>query len=95
MKLDKQAVEKIAVLARLQLKPDEIERLQTQLTGILDYVEQLNELDTKGVEPTAHVEAKGTPLREDEPHECLPFDEFLKNAPDAKGTAFRVPRIIE
>ena len=95
MKLDLKTVENIATLARLQLEPSELESLQTQLTEILTHVEDLGELDTSNVPPTAHVEAQGTPLREDVPHEPMPVDDILRNAPDRKGTAFRVPRIIE
>ena len=95
MKLDLSTVEKIATLARLQLHPSELEALQTQLTDILTHAEDLGELDTKSVPPTAHVESQGTPLREDVPHEPLSVDDVLRNAPDSKGSAFRVPRIIE
>jgi aspartyl-tRNA(Asn)/glutamyl-tRNA(Gln) amidotransferase subunit C len=95
MKLDAEAVAKIATLARLRLTDEENVALQGQLTDIFTYVEQLGELQTDGVEPTAHFDAQGTPLREDEPRPCLPVEEVLRNAPDSKGTAFRVPRIIE
>jgi aspartyl-tRNA(Asn)/glutamyl-tRNA(Gln) amidotransferase subunit C len=88
-------VSKIATLARLDLKSDEVERLGDELGTILDYVEQLRELDTKDVAPTAHVEAVGTPLRDDEPRPTLPVEEALANAPDKKGSAFKVPKIIE
>ena len=88
-------VEKIAELARLRLQPDEAERLGDELGAILDYVAQLQELDTKDVQPTAHFEAKGTPLREDEPRPGLSVEDALANAPDKEGRTFRVPRIIE
>ncbi len=95
MKLDAQAVAKIATLARLKLQPEEAESLGTQLSNILNYVEELKELDTSAVQPTSHVESQGTPLRPDEPRPCLSIEDILRNAPDAKGSAFRVPRIIE
>jgi aspartyl-tRNA(Asn)/glutamyl-tRNA(Gln) amidotransferase subunit C len=95
MKLDAAQVEKIALLARLQLKPEEIETLSSQLSNILDYVDELSQLDTKDIPPTAHVGPVSTPLREDIPHKTLDVESALRNAPDRRGSAFRVPKIIE
>lgn len=95
MKLDRTQVEKIAQLARLELTEAEKDRMSQQLSGILEYVDQLSKLDTKDVLPTAHVGPVTTPLREDVPHQPLPVEDALRNAPDRKGSAFRVPRIIE
>lgn len=95
MKLDSQAVERIALLARLKLDPAEAETLGAQLSNILTYVEKLRALDTRGVPPTAHVEAMGTPLRDDQPHVCLDPEAALANAPDSRDGMFRVPKIIE
>lgn len=95
MKLDRAQVEKIAVLARLQLTEPELERLSGELSDILTHVDELSKLDTRGVAPTAHVGPVATPLREDVPHKTLPLDEALRNAPASQGSAFRVPRIIE
>lgn len=95
MKLDRAQVEKIALLARLKLTDPEIERLSGELSNILTYVDELATLDTSNVAPTAHVGPVTTPLREDVPHQTLPIEEALRNAPESKGSAFRVPRIIE
>lgn len=95
MKLDAAQVEKIALLARLQLKHEEIETLSSQLSNILDYVDELSQLDTTNIPPTAHVGPVSTPLREDVPHKTLDVNEALRNAPDRRGSAFRVPKIIE
>lgn len=65
MKLTKQQVEHVAKLARLGLSEKEVEKFQTQLSGILDYVEQLNEVNTEGVEPTAQVTGLLNVTRED------------------------------
>ena len=65
MKLTKQQVEHVAKLARLGLSEKEVEKFQTQLSGILDYVELLNEVDTEGVEPTAQVTGLVNVTRED------------------------------
>lgn len=65
MKLTKEQVNHVAKLARLGLREDEVSKFQTQLSGILDYVEMLNEVDTDGVEPTAQVTGLTNITRED------------------------------
>jgi len=94
--LSTEEVRHIASLARLQLEPEEEARLAGELSAILDYVRQLEELDVAGVEPMTHALAgEGTPLREDEVKESLSPQQALANAPAREGTCFRVPRIIE
>ncbi|HEY5996698.1 MAG TPA: Asp-tRNA(Asn)/Glu-tRNA(Gln) amidotransferase subunit GatC [Candidatus Deferrimicrobiaceae bacterium] len=85
----------VARLARLALSDAELETLGGQLGQIIDYVKQLDRLDTAGVTPTSHAVETGTPFREDV---AVPFPDkeaLLANAPDREGDAFRVPRIIE
>jgi len=90
-------VRRIAALARLTLSPDEERLYAGQLSAILDYVRQLEELDVSGVEPMTHALAAGeTPaLRADEVREGLGAERALAAAPAREGTAFLVPRIIE
>jgi len=97
MPLSVDDVRHIAALARLQLTPEEEPRMAEQLSAILDYVRQLEELDVSGVEPMTHALAAGedTPLREDEVLPSLPPEKALANAPAREGTTFKVPRIIE
>jgi aspartyl-tRNA(Asn)/glutamyl-tRNA(Gln) amidotransferase subunit C len=95
MKLDRAQVEKIAVLARLKLSEEEKDKFSAELSDILTFVDQLEKLDTSKVPPTAHVGPVATPLRKDEPHQPLPVEDALRNAPERKGSAFKVPRIIE
>ncbi len=97
MSLSLDEVRRIAVLARLKLSPEEERTFQGQLSAILDYVAQLEELDVSGVEPMTHALAQGerAPLREDAVRPSLPPDEALANAPAREGTCFKVPRIIE
>ncbi len=95
MKISKKDVEHVARLARLRLTEEEKEKLGKQLNQILEYVEKLNELDTKNVEPTSHVVPLKNVLREDEVKPSLPVEEVLSNAPDKKGKYFKVPRIIK
>lgn len=89
-------VERIALLAHLELTDDEKDLFTGQLTDILAYAEQLQALDTTGVPATAHVLAAVQVERADDPRPSLPVEEALANAPDAVGAAglFRVPRVI-
>ena len=81
----------MARLARLELSDDEIERMAGELSGILDHVERMNELDLDGVEPTSHVVELENVLRADEPRPSWPRDKVLEPAPDPADGAFRVP----
>ncbi len=95
MALSLEEVRRIAVLARLELSPDEERLFQGQLSAVLDYVAQLNELDVSSVEPMTHALAEAAPLRADEVRPSLPPEEAVRAAPARQGTFFKVPRIIE
>lgn len=95
MKIGRQEVEHVARLARLTLDNDELEALTGQLDAILDYVDKLNELDTAGIEPTAHAVPMANALRADEVRPSLPRETVLQNASQATDGCFRVPRVIE
>jgi len=82
-------------LAKLELEPDELERMQRDLARILDYVDQLSELDTSGVEATTHVLGLVAPLRRDAVHDVLPPGQALANAPQRRATALVVPQVKE
>lgn len=92
MKMD---IEKVARLARLELSEEEKETFGNQLEQILTYMEQLNRLDTTGVEPTSHAIPIHNVFREDETRPSHPQEEVLGIAPDEEGGYFKVPRIIE
>ena len=93
--LTRDQVVRIAGLARLRLSEDEQERMTRDLGEVLGYVEILRELDTSGIEPTAHAIPLATPLRPDEVAERLASDLAVSNAPVRDGTAFVVPKVIE
>ncbi len=93
--IEKKQVEHIANLSRLRLTEEEIKTFGGQLDGILKYVEKLNELDTKDIEPTSHVIDLVNVMREDAPRPSLPLEEAVGNAPAETGNLYRVPRIIE
>jgi aspartyl-tRNA(Asn)/glutamyl-tRNA(Gln) amidotransferase subunit C len=88
-------VERIGHLARLRLTAEEADALARDLDAILGYVAELASLDTSGVPPTAHVIPFATPLREDRVAPSLAPEAALSNAPEADGTAFLVPRVLE
>jgi aspartyl-tRNA(Asn)/glutamyl-tRNA(Gln) amidotransferase subunit C len=89
--IDREQVLHVARLARLALTEDEIERMSGELSGILEHVERMNELDLDGVEPTSHVVALENILRPDEPRPSWERDRILAEAPDPSDGAFRVP----
>lgn len=94
-KIDEQQVRHIAMLGRLKPSDEEVRRFSEQLSSILEYVEQLNEVDTEHVEPTAHAVPMSNVLRADEPGACLTPDEALANAPQRDGSFFAVPKVLD
>jgi len=95
MKISREEIEHIALLGRLSLSEEEKELFGPQLSNILDYVEQLSELDTRDVEPTSHVIPLSNVMREDIPGGSISREEALMNAPSHTEKFFRVPKIIE
>ena len=95
MKITREEVTRIATLARLSLGDAEAEAMTKQLDAILEYVAQLQNLDTTGVEPTSQVGATATPMREDEPRPSLPQDVALASAPRTAGGGFVVPKTVD
>ena len=95
MKITREEVLRIAKLARLSLGDAEAVEMTRQLDAILEYVAQLQQLDTTGVEPTAGIGRSITPMREDEPRESLPREQALANAPKQANGAFVVPKTVD
>ena len=89
--IDRDQVLHVARLARLRLTGDEVERMSSDLSTILDHIEKIGELDLEEVEPTSHVVQVENVLRPDEPRESLPRERALEQAPDAGEGGFRVP----
>ncbi len=87
-------VEKIANLARLHISEDEKSKYTQQLNLILEYMEQLNQVDTSDVEPLSHPLELTNVFRPDEVQESLPVEEAIKNAPEISGNYFKVPKVI-
>lgn len=95
MKISRTEVEHVSRLARLTLSRQELDALTSDMDAILDYVAQLNALDTEGIVPTAHAVPMENAFREDEPRPGFTPEQALSNAPDAAENAFRVRRIID
>lgn len=85
----------MAHLARLEITNKEKDKFTAQLNDILLYIDKLNELDTKGVEPMSHAIAVTNAFREDNIVDSIGTEKSLANAPDARGEFFRVPKVIE
>ncbi|MFQ3544242.1 Asp-tRNA(Asn)/Glu-tRNA(Gln) amidotransferase subunit GatC [Halobacillus rhizosphaerae] len=94
-RISKEEVKHVAHLARLAITEDEADKFTKQLDDIITYAEQLNELDTEGVEPTTHVLDLKNVLRKDEPKKWIKKEDALKNAPDQKDGQFKVPSVLE
>ncbi len=95
MSLTPEEVRHIARLARVGLSDDEVLRIQSQLSQILDYFARLQEVDTENVPPTAQTLAMHNVMREDEPQPSIDKEEVLANAPRREDDHFRVRAILE
>jgi len=94
MSLSRDQVEKVSLLARLLLSDAELDTMTRQLGRIVDYVEQLSELDTEDVEPMAHAVELVNVLRPDEPAPSFDRAAMLANAPHSDGECYLVPAVL-
>lgn len=94
-KIDEAQVRHISHLSRLNPTDDEVRLFSEQLSAILEYVEQLNEVDTSDVPPTAHALPVQNVFRTDEPRRSLSPDQALANAPQREGSFFAVPKVLD
>lgn len=95
MNLDKETVEKLAHLARLEFSESEKEEMLQDMNKITAFVEKINELDLEGVDPLIYMTEEGNLLREDEVNNEVTRDEALKNAPSRDTDYFRVPKVLK
>ena len=95
MSIDKETLHKVAHLARLNVKPEEEEKLIKDMGNILDWVDKLREVDTSGVEPLIHMTEETNILREDVVQESISKEKALKNAPQTDGDHFQVPKVLK
>lgn len=95
LKITRKDVENVALLSRLEITENEVEKFTGQLNAILAYVDVLNQVNTEGVEPTAHVLSLKNVMRADEVRPSLPRELALANAPEQEDGYFKVPKIME
>ena len=95
MGLSTEEVRKVALLSRLELTEDELQKQAVHLNRLLDQFTKLQELDVTGVEPTSHSIPIHNVMRDDVSRPSLPREEVLANAPEARDGCFIVPRILE
>ena len=95
MTIDKETVDKIAHLARLELSPGETDEMIKDMSKILDFMAKLNEIDTAGVEPLVYMTDEVNVLREDVVKQQITHQEALLNAPKHDDDYFLVAKVIE
>ena len=95
MSIDIDTARKVAHLARIAVAEEDLPKLAGQLSGILTFMEQLNEVDVEGIEPMTSVTPMRLKRRVDEVTDGGYQDKILKNAPDAREGFFAVPKVVE
>jgi len=95
LKITKEEVKHVAHLARLDFNQDEIDMFTMQLSDILNYIDQLNQVDTDGVQPMTHTMVLHNAFRDDVIIPSLTNEMALGNAAEIRGSSFRVPKVIE
>ena len=95
MSVDKDTVRKVARLSRIQLPEDNVEAMTQELNSILDWIEQLDEVDVNDIEPMTSAVALSLPMREDVVSDGDIQDKVLANAPRAEDGFFVVPKVVE
>jgi aspartyl-tRNA(Asn)/glutamyl-tRNA(Gln) amidotransferase subunit C len=94
MRVEKQEIEKLAKLARLEFSPEEIEKLQGSLGSLVEYLDLLKQMKLDDVEPMTAVDDTPRPLRPDVQAEMLPKEKALANAPEVNLEHFSIPKVI-
>ncbi len=95
MSLDPATVRRIAKLARLHVEEADVPRLQSELNGILGWIEQLNEVDVEGIAPLTGAAAMAMRMRDDVVSDGGMAEAVLSNAPDRAGAFYAVPKVVE
>lgn len=94
MKITKDEILHVAHLARLEIDEAAIEKFAAQIGDILEYVDQLKQVDTEGVRPTSHALSLSNAFREDTEAQHLPLEASLANAPQQEEGSFLVPKVV-
>jgi aspartyl-tRNA(Asn)/glutamyl-tRNA(Gln) amidotransferase subunit C len=94
MSLTREEVEKVSLLARLRLSPAELDTMTEQLSQIVEYVEQLSQLDTENVEPMAHAIDVANVFADDQPRDSFDREAMFGNAPSRDDECYLVPAVL-
>ncbi|MEM7658777.1 MAG: Asp-tRNA(Asn)/Glu-tRNA(Gln) amidotransferase subunit GatC [Bacteroidota bacterium] len=94
MQITEALLDHLAALSKLRIPSEEKANLMRDFQGMLDFVDQLQEVDTEGVAPLIHMTEEINHLRKDEASGALPAKEMIQQAPDNDGTFFRVPKVV-
>ena len=95
MSIDKDTVYKIARLCRIKIEEKDTETVSAELNSVLDWIDELNEVDTSGIEPLANITGHKLPLRKDNLLDGGYSEKILRNAPENSSGFFVVPKVIE
>ena len=95
MKIDIKTIEKLASLSKLNFSEEELDLISKDMTKMVDFINQLDEIDTEGVEPLIHVNEGFNNWREDEIREMLDQKEALSNSPIKDSTYFKLPKVLD
>ena len=93
--MDLQTLQKVASLARLDVPQDQLEEFRSQISQILEYVDQLSSIDTGSIEPADFVHSQSNIMRNDEIHESLNNEQALANSGRTRDECFRVPQVVD
>ena len=95
MDIDKKLVKKIATLSKIKIKEDEVDKFSKEISKIINWVEKLNEVDTKNTLPVTNPSNIKIPFRKDQINDGKIEEKILKNAPEKKAGYFVVPKVVE
>jgi len=95
MSVDKPTVSRVARLARINIDDDRLEPMAQELSGIMSWIEQLNEVNTENVEPLASVTGHALPMRQDVVNDGDMAEKVVENAPESMSGFFVVPKVVE
>ena len=95
MKIDIKTIEKLASLSKLSFTKEELDLISKDMSKMVDFINQLDEIDTEGVEPLIHLNEEFNNWREDEIKEMLDLKEALSNSPIKDSTYFKLPKVLD
>ncbi len=95
MSIDKETVYKIARLSRIKIENENVDKISSELSAVLNWIDELNEVDTDGIEPLSSITGHKLPTRKDEVRDGGYADRILENAPEKSSGFFVVPKVVE